>query len=1425
MKKLLALLICLMLIPISVPVCAEEMSYDVKDANFYTVGTWKESGLKTQKGNASFHAVGSGCEAGWNLEFDKTTTAVLYFYIPYRSGKVDVTGTLTVRCGDSQKQLELYKENQYGWLSLGEFTFEPGDVNKVFITSNNAAYARVAGIKLEEKENSKSYLVLPDHFETLGTWKASQLSGAYDSQCLQSSLSGGKALPAVINLNVENGDYYIYVHSCDYPNYNPMSRLFSVTANGVKYQKKEGTGNNCYFGSSSEGVAVDGDDRLELWAWEKAEFPLDKVTVTDGKLELSILNEKNTSFARFDGIVVTKDPEFIPISMSHADMVCKRTTDASPRYKDTVFPDYGKEEFIPSETVTLKNDYVCVDFRKGKSSNGKDVVQRRTTVEGVETNRFTDGLGFFTVYAKSVEPTANSYPAIFRTTFTDYSGTEAYADTQNVFLCGENGWIVPDSINEISENCIEICGENEYAKLKSVWTLNKNDKEPLVEVSFIPKKDGAYSFGMFNQVNEWNDIQTEYVLMPFEYQEDRVPKAGRLTFEALLTTPLSQATYKDNKYTLGVAVDSSSVDYRWARISEGGAKTDFYGNEVIIDDREKQSNFAMGLKGYQDGIQPSLFAPVMGSYDSNMTSGEEFKFAYRPTATPGDWYENYKHTVQDVLGFHDYRENYFCSMTDTAFNLYNLLLDDYYSGWDDNAKAHYNMEDSYWATNSDGLAYLQFYLLTDDEVMLEERTIPSMAYMLGRGGSHIWYRHSERDYPEGPLQRNPYLGIGSMGNSTYGGAYLMTRGQMPIFHKIATDGLRDTYVRPGVGKKVSNPSEHLWKDRLSTGDISETLDVAEEYMQYGVYTPVSNDVEDGFTNRTVYPQYQSMIELYEETGEQKYLDAAISAGRRALPTFWCMPMPEEGTYDIYDEAEIHKFWFTRYSRYNMYWRGNERGKIGIIGIRGDINDPVESQKVYDVGLDENAIRQSSEPIPRWVASRVGLGMEGKGTYSGAQQNILLSTWAGELLRLGYMANDELMMDFARSSVVGRYANYPGYYYREFRTYPFEADFPYRGPDTTNLYYHHIPIQLALVQDYLFANAYVTSCGKVDFPYTRSQGYAWFNNRHFGSNPGKIYDETGMWPWLKEGTIKVSSKQVDWIAGRKDNRCAFVFTNASKDKQEFTVEFSKELGVQSAATIYDKEGNKTTTKIEEGKITLSLNGKGIVTVAVDAVNVTAPEISKVNFDKADYLNKTMNLEGLVASGMVGDNTYSEETGYDVNAFTLQMLPETYYAYINAGFVSTAEDAGNGIDKCVIHYNNGNGEQTLEDSVFPFEFIIPTDSKNTIKFSVDIIKGDEIKSSKIMTLKAATAEVNGKVKIDSYTDKKAVVLNESDEDETVTIIAAGYKNSRMKYAMPFTKKVYAGKTEEFDFDLSGYDTRKLFLLKEDGKTIIPMEMKEF
>ncbi len=1380
---LFALLLC-------IPVLAHGAeTFDTTSANFFKTGTWNNSSLKTENGNPTYSSVASGAEAGWTVEVEEETEYAVYFRIPTHSASPNVSGTLVVRCGSMEKSCEIRDVSYMGWVYLGTYTFKPDEENEVYIKSSGRAYARISDLKLEAPSGSESYILLPKHFNTLGSFSQKIATGAYQGTtlCVESGTGNN---PAATELKLTNGDYYVYTHTCDYPDINPGTRLVKLKLNGTEYRKNENTGKEGYFGS--HGLTAEDPDptvaQSPVWDFEKMTYPAESVAVTDGNLQLEVHRALNTSFGRLDAIILTKIESFVPLSVAHAVMACQSPNVVSERYQETVFPNYGKAEQVADiSTISLSNDHVTVNFKTGITATGEKTVQRETVIGETVVNRYTDGLGYLVVYAEEADPIPGAYPIMYRTKYRNGADELIKSETNNIYLCGENSWLIPSDMRKISDTEIELSGENEYAFFVAIWSLSEKDKEPKVQVTFTPKKDGNFSFGMFNNVNKTDAGEVEYVLMPFDYQEKRLPPAGELTIEAALTTPISQINLMNKNLSIGVAVDDASLDYRWARRSEKVDTTDINGDPLYIDLTEEQANFAMGLTDIDGAVLPALFAPVMGSYDGRLTTEDTYTFTYRPIATKGDWYAGYKHVVQDLVGFYDYRENYFCSMTDTAFNLHELLMDDYYSGWDENAKSHYNMEDSYWVSNSDGLSYLQFYLLSEDEEMLTRRVLPQMAYLLGRSSAHLWYKHSGRDFEEGPIQRNPLGGVSTMGNSTYAGAYLMTRGQMPVYQAIAESEFRSTYVRDGEGAKIYNPSEYLWMSRMTDGDLTETVSQAENYMKYGVYVTKSNDVEDGFSNRSIYPQYQSMLEMYEETGDQKYLDAAINAAQKALPTFWCMPMPEEGAYDIYDDEEIHKFWKKAPVGAWMYWRGNFYERLGIV-------DVIVGDKAHMSGLTDTALRQSEEPIPQWVAARPGLGLEGEGTYNGDNQNILLSTWAGELLRVGYLADDPMMMDFARTSIVGRYANYPGYYYEYFRTYIGEEEFPYKGPDTSNLYYHHIPIQLTLVQDYLFANAYVLSDGKVDFPATRSQGYAWFNNRHYGSGAGFVYDETDMWPWLKKGTIEIDNKQIDWIGARKDGRAAFVLTNASKTEQQATVTFDEALGIADTALVYDKAGNTITISVLNGKVTVTLPAMGILAIAIDAENVKVPAIANVEFEEADYLHKAADISNTVASAMVGENVYDAEIGYDINAFTLQIEPERPYAYINAGFQSTAENAEQGIDKFTVVYNDGTGEKTVTDDAFPFEFILPMDDEMPFTFTATVWRDDEGFSTNEMTLCAVPSDiVAGKLSCEFDEGNKTVTVESEIEYGEVRMLVVAYKDGVMYDMESKTVSVDAGQTK--------------------------------
>ena len=145
-------------------------------------------------------------------------------------------------------------------------------------------------------------------------------------------------------------------------------------------------------------------------------------------------------------------------------------------------------------------------------------------------------------------------------------------------------------------------------------------------------------------------------------------------------------------------------------------------------------------------------------------------------------------------------------------------------------------------------------------------------------------------------------------------------------------------------------------------------------------------------------------------------------------------------------------------------------------------------------------------------------------------NIMQSTWAPHLLRVYRHTNRTLFRTFARNSVIGRFANYPGYYLTCFTDLVHDPRYPYTGPDITSIYYHHIPVHYAFAMDYLVADAEARSGGQVVFPWVKQKNYAWFNNRVYTAEPGTVYSDRNAVLWLERGLV-TTDLQTDWLAAR------------------------------------------------------------------------------------------------------------------------------------------------------------------------------------------------------------------------------------------------------------------------------------------------------
>jgi hypothetical protein len=111
-----------------------------------------------------------------------------------------------------------------------------------------------------------------------------------------------------------------------------------------------------------------------------------------------------------------------------------------------------------------------------------------------------------------------------------------------------------------------------------------------------------------------------------------------------------------------------------------------------------------------------------------------------------------------------------------------------------------------------------------------------------------------------------------------------------------------------------------------------------------------------------------LLDLYELTHNKEYLDAALKGARQYAQYVWFSPRIPDTTY------------LTAFSK---------------------------------------------QPVPAWRVSQIGLTPEAANTFPD-NPGIFLTQFAPHFIRLAYYTNDAFLRSIARSAVVGRYANFPGY---------------------------------------------------------------------------------------------------------------------------------------------------------------------------------------------------------------------------------------------------------------------------------------------------------------------------------------------------------------------------------------------------------------
>lgn len=587
--------------------------------------------------------------------------------------------------------------------------------------------------------------------------------------------------------------------------------------------------------------------------------------------------------------------------------------------------------------------------------------------------------------------------------------------------------------------------------------------------------------------------------------------------------------------------------------------------------------FGMTLRG-PGGVRPTVFLPHYGRRAA-LAAGQTARFEVGCVAVAAPLYDTYRELLVGEYDYRAYRHNVFgASLTDTVHNLVDLLgsesgADDSVeyqgspSGWWSRAKGFIDIENDQAVRTTTTSVLLSAAYLTADLDLYHRRARPTMEFHLSRN-AYGWTPKQGYDVYADTSKHQ--LGATPFGVTALGALHTMTRGRSPAIGALA---MRDIGADHDYWLRRAPMCVPLAAYRL-TGDVAHldrARELADDYVAAVVDTPATEPLDAHDFAIYYCADWVGLFELAEQTGERRYLDAALTEARRFVTQLFVRPV-HEGRVTVPDQEVFHD----RQIELSRWW------------------DPAALFDYPRTDIDP-------EEVDAWLLSITGLGFEALQTYRYSGPN-LNPAWAAHLLRLAHRAGDDLLRDIAHNAVVGRFTNYPGYYFRQHTVHHMKPDFPFTGPfDNTTIYHHHAPAQLGMAIDYLFAEHETRSDGAVSFPAAFEENFVWFRFRVYGHRPGRFHGEHGVWPWLPRDVVFLDNPLVDWIAGISGDRLCLSLANSSADPQRVAVRV--ELPVDGAVGVELITGEvRRAVPVTAPEVTVEVPGHGVVGLVVTGLRL-------------------------------------------------------------------------------------------------------------------------------------------------------------------------------------------------------------------------------
>jgi hypothetical protein len=873
----------------------------------------------------------------------------------------------------------------------------------------------------------------------------------------------------------------------------------------------------------------------------------------------------------------------------------------------------GKQfEFVPRFRILFRTDDPLMAFRPANIANVPYNVVTWLSLPEQETSRLSDQEWDKTQQGDGFDARILAAGSTNR--------------TAELFLAGHPTDLVPIK-TELTDSALVFYYLPEDSSRFRAWLTLREDGYPELTYEFVPAREGYYSIG-FTGAPSFEIKNIQEIWQPMIWQEKRFPDKSYLTLAFQCPLPATLVGAAD--HTFGVVADPSEYPFDPLPLAEN-------------------SRFGVALRNEEGKAQPMLFAPAMGGFGSAMKTGAPFRFRMQLFLDDSDLLTAYKKLAGEVYHFADYRSNGPHQLNRTLDNMIGYGMS-HWSYFIDSLKGcAYSTDVPGAVKNVSSLNPLEIALITDSRDIYEKRAYPIMEYLLSR--EKFLFSLDKEQKIQNPSRK---LDGPSAPVSELAALYSVTNGTSKALLTIAEKEFQGERVRNLDKTEKGNRWQNALALYQSTGDTSFlnlAVDGARLYIQNRMDQPSDNfedpDAELFFWTGFV-PDYIGLFQLWEETGDGKFLEAAHRSALRYAQFVWFSPAIPDREVLVNKGGEAPHYWY----------------------LKSKGHPPMKAPE---------------ESVPAWRLSEIGLTPESSGTCSG-HRAIFMANHAPWMYRIGYHTNDKFLVDIARSAVVGRYSNFPGYHINTARSTVYEKpDYPlqpYKQLSVNSFHFNHVWPHASILMDYMVTDVFARSKGEISFPSGFIEGYAYLQSKFYGHKPGTFYGKK-VWLWMPMHMMNLSSEEINYLSARSEKGLHIAFTNQTRETQRFTFRLNNSIiGNRTAlkAQIRMNNGRPRKITLENGVTILEIAPEGIIAIDLEEIDIqpvfqhlvlgerdkstTGLHYQELEFGKARamILNMGRNLKTAYIYLKEDDESFREvRLNYSINGGPVHEIPDKHYPY--------------------------------------------------------------------------------------------------------------------------------------------------------------------